>query len=161
MVVDDGDIIRGLGFVALYCAYLEEAVDAVVDALVSVGVTTEEGLVRMPTSKKIKFCRKAIANHAQTHEEMQELDAGLEYAAVKLEHRNDLVHGRIYAQYGGADIRKSGRQGVPDREVTSTELYQLANELFSAREPLIRGSMFSIRRAFASLAQTRPSVPNQ
>lgn len=28
-LVDDGDLIRGLGYVALYSAYLEEAIDEV------------------------------------------------------------------------------------------------------------------------------------
>ena len=34
-LVDDGDVIRGLGFVTLYAAYLEEAVDECVDVLLA------------------------------------------------------------------------------------------------------------------------------
>lgn len=150
MIADDGDIIRGLGFVALYSGYLEEAVDCVVEALISAGIPPKCHFDRAPISAKIQFCQKSIAPLLVTNEEMRELDYGLKYSAEKLERRNDLIHGRIYAQYGGADIRKSGRKGVPNREVTSKELYSLANELFSAREPLLHGCMFSINRAFTS-----------
>lgn len=148
VIRDDGDVIKGLGYLALYGAYLEEAIDGVLEALLSCGVPHENGIERAMTSRKIKFCRSGISGLVEKNEEMAALDAGLDHASRLFDRRNDLIHGRFYAQYGGKDIRKSGRKNVPDREVVSGELYSLANELFDARDPLLKGSMFSIWRAF-------------
>ncbi len=36
MIPDDGDIVRGLGFVALYAAYLEEQIDNLLTMLAAI-----------------------------------------------------------------------------------------------------------------------------
>jgi len=112
-LADDGDIIRGVGFVAIYSAYLEECVDDVLVALREVGTQFEDGIDRAQTSRKIRACRKAIGPLTAINEEMAVLDAGLDETLTLLERRNDVIHGRIYSQYGGPEIRKSGRLGVP------------------------------------------------
>ena len=59
MLQNDGDIVRGLGFVALYSAYLEEQIDNLLFKLSEVEEFTDEEQ-RWPVSRKIKKA-KAIA----------------------------------------------------------------------------------------------------
>lgn len=44
--------------------------------------------------------------------------------------RNEVIHGRFYAGNDRSDNLKSGGPGVPDRQVTPDELYDLAELLF-------------------------------
>ena len=53
MLNDDGDIVRGLGFVALYSAYLEEQIDNLLFMLSAAEEFTEKEQ-RWPVSRKIK-----------------------------------------------------------------------------------------------------------
>jgi len=58
---------------------------------------------------------------------MAALDQVLVKSIEILDRRNDIVHGRLYGQTGRDDAdRKSGRLGVPDRNVDANELYELA-----------------------------------
>ena len=59
MLNDDGDIVRGLGFVALYAAYLEEQIDNLLEALVQVE-TYDSAKQRWPISRKIKHAIDVI-----------------------------------------------------------------------------------------------------
>lgn len=149
MIADDGDVVRGLGFVALYSAYLEEAIDQVVEALSYHHVFSDPDLARAPASRKLHFCKASIRTLIPTNPEMNDLDQALDHAGQLLEERNVVIHGRLYARYGAPDVRRAGRPGVPDQEAISAELYALANRLFDATRPLMSGSMFSIHRAFA------------
>jgi hypothetical protein len=60
MLQNDNDIVRGLGFVALYSAYLEEQIDKFLFMLSEVEKFTEKEQ-RWPVSQKIEKA-KAIAN---------------------------------------------------------------------------------------------------
>ena len=52
---DDGDLIRGLGFVALYAAYLEEAVDECLACLLPAGGPQYDKILRQPTGQKVEY----------------------------------------------------------------------------------------------------------
>jgi hypothetical protein len=78
MIADDGDIIRGLGYVALYSAYLEEAIDQVVEALIAHRVPAERNIVRAPASRKIRFSKDSIGRLISSNEEMARLPAEVE-----------------------------------------------------------------------------------
>jgi hypothetical protein len=117
---DDRDIIRGLGYVALYAGYLEEGID---ECVVALSLTPS----KQPASKKARHCIK----------QAKVLGVGVIADALKrsialLERRNEVIHGRLYGQVNGPDIRRSGRIGKPAVEVTSAELYALADDIFEA-----------------------------
>jgi len=146
MIEDDGDVIRGLGFVALYAAYLEEQIDDLLTLLSA--IDTNNTQVRpWQISKKIKYAIKLL----------KKLDAsefpGLEqdlYTCLQLfEDRNELIHGRIYANIGRPHTLKSGRD-LPDREVSSMELYRLANEFLAFRDEISRPMIFKLPRELQS-----------
>lgn len=145
-LADDGDVIKGLGFVALYTAYLEESVDECVDVLLAADPEPDDRMHRRPTSEKVRYSQRQLERLAPLPAELSQLPAVLAYVIELLEQRNQLVHGRIYAEYGAPDRLRSGRRGVPDREVTSAELYELANTIFEIRTPLMHASMFALPR---------------
>ena len=74
----------------------------------------------------------------------------LDACSERFEGRNEVVRGRIY---GGVNDRpdtlKSARSNVPERQIDSAELYQLANDLDALRASVYRPMIFRIPRAIA------------
>jgi hypothetical protein len=119
---DDGDIIRGLGFVALYAGYLEEGIDECAAAL-----SLPPNKRPRPASEKARHCVKRTKALG-----VDIITDALERSIALLESRNEMIHGRFYEQVHGPDIRKSGRPGKSTVEVTSAELYSLADEILKS-----------------------------
>ena len=148
-IQNDGDIIRGLGNVALYCAYLEEAIDWVLTALDTVGIYLPAGNEKWPASRKISFSRGQISHLTKSAPDMAALDQVL-VKSTEIFDRNDVVHGRLYGQTGRDDAdRKSGRLGVPDRNVDANELYELAVDADEVSSALVLKT-FAIHRDWIS-----------
>lgn len=147
MLKNDKDNIKGLGFVALYSAYLEEQIDHLLFMLSAIEEFTDEEQL-WPVSRKIKKA-KSIASKID-FEERDDLLANLDAAKNAFEERNKLVHGRIYANFDRPDTLKSGRPNTPDRVVEPVELYELANYFGNLRGEIYRPMIFKIPRALAS-----------
>ncbi|MFH1955257.1 MAG: hypothetical protein ABIL06_27025 [Pseudomonadota bacterium] len=147
MIQNDDDIIRGLGFVALYSAYLEEQVDSLLFMLRVVEEFTDEEQ-RWPVSRKIKKA-KAVARKFE-FEGRDELIENLDLAKEAFEERNKIVHGRIYANFDRPDTLRSGRPNTPDRLIEADELYDLANHFSDLQGEIYRPMIFKIPRALAS-----------
>jgi len=141
---DDGEIVRGLGFVALYSAYLEEQIDNLLFMLRPVEDFTEEEQ-RWPVSRKIGKA-KAVAGKFD-FEGRDKLIEVLDEAKGAFEKRNKIVHGRIYANFDRPDTLKSGRPNTADREIASAELYELANYFSDLQGEVYRPMIFKIPRA--------------
>jgi len=137
----DNDVIRGLGFVALYAAYLEEQIDSLLFMLESIEPFPENEQ-RWPTSQKIDKARRLIARLSFGYRDA--LLADLDTCKQLLRWRNEVIHGRIYAKFDRPDTLKSGRANVPDRVVESSELYDLAENLGEARAAVLRPMIFQI-----------------
>ena len=146
MLKSDGDIIRGLGFVALYSAYLEEQIDNLLLMLSAVEKFTKEEQL-WPVSRKIKKA-KEIARKFD-FEGRNELLSILALAKDAFEERNKVVHGRIYANFDRPDTLKSGRPNTPDRSIAADELYELANHFFDLQDEVYRPMIFKIPKALA------------
>jgi hypothetical protein len=142
---DDGDMIRGLGFVALNAAYIEEKIDECLELFISIGMS-DKSMRRTQVSSKLKELKRLLAAFTPFPQELDYLPDHLESVRELLERRNEMIHGRIYVDPALGDVRRSGRVGVPDTAATSLELYNLANELASAIDPLAHASVFRLRR---------------
>ena len=142
----DNDIVRALGFVALYAAYVEESVDVVMERLSSVKDITDKER-KWPTSRKIKWCKQVLVSLES--QELNELINLLNDTKDALEDRNDVIHGRIYAGNERSDNLKSGRPGISERKVTSDELFKLAKELFKLQALVPNINLFATMRAIA------------
>jgi hypothetical protein len=140
----DNDVVRGLGFVALYAAYLEEQIDNLLFMLQSIEQFPEKER-RWPTSKKIDKAKRLVRRLVFEYREALEYD--LDASKKLLDWRNEVIHGRIYANFDRPNTLKSGRPNKPDRIVTPDELYDLADNLAEARLALYRPMIFQIPRS--------------
>lgn len=144
MLENDGDIVRGLGFVTLYSAYLEEQIDNLLTLLHPIEEYGEEKK-RWQVSRKIKHVKQIVEN--LNFEGRDDLIQNLSRCKDLFEVRNELVHGRIYANFDRPDTLRSGRSNTPDREVDAEELYRLANGFNDFRSEIYRPMIFEIPKA--------------
>jgi hypothetical protein len=149
---NDGDIVRGLGFVALYSAYLEEQIDGLLFMLSQVEEYSDEEQ-RWPVSRKIKKAKAVASTFA--FEGRNDLIENLDLAKEAFEERNKIVHGRIYANFDRPDTLKSGRRDIPERVIDAAELYKLANHFSDLRGEIYRPMIFKIPGALASNEKTK------
>lgn len=147
MLNDDGDIVRGLGFVALYSAYLEEQIDNLLFMLNAVEEFTEKEQ-RWPVSRKIKKAKALAAKFDFNGRD--DLLTVLDGAKTAFEERNKIVHGRIYANFDRPDTLESGRPNTFNREIVAAELYELANYFSDLQGEVYRPMIFKIPRALAN-----------
>lgn len=143
---NDGDIVRGLGFVALHSGYLEEQVENLLRLLDPIEPFTEQ-VQRSRIGDKIRSAKAVLAKI--DFETRDETIACLDTCKKAFEWRNEIIHGRIYAGFDREDTLKSGRPNVPDRAVDAQELYDLANHLADLRAGVYRPMIIKIPRALA------------
>ena len=144
MIEDDGDIVRGLGFVCLYSAYLEEQIDNLLIILNPVDEFGEDKK-RWQISRKIRHT-KGVLEHLE-FDSRDDLILNLDICIEIFEARNLFIHGRIYGGFDRPDTLKSGRPNIPDRSIESSELYRLANECNEFIIAIYRPTIFQIPRA--------------
>ena len=137
----DNDVVRGLGFVALYAAYLEEQIDNLLFMLEPVEPFPENEQ-RWPTSKKIEKAKRLVAGLSFGYRDVLLCD--LETCKNLLKWRNEVIHGRIYANFDRPDTLRSGRANVPERVVEAAELYDLAENFSEARAAVLRPMILQI-----------------
>lgn len=143
----DNDIVRGLGFVSLYSAYLEEQIDNLLYMLSKVEKFTDEEQ-RWQVSRKIKKAKSILSKI--DFEGRADLLADLDAAINAFEERNKIVHGRIYGGFDRPDTLKAGRPNTPDSVIEPVELYELANCFDELRGEIYRPMVFKIPRALAN-----------
>ena len=129
-LVDDGDIVRGLGFVTIYAAWVEEDVDDLLRLMNDIE-QFDEKKQRWQISRKLKHAAELVRK--LNSNALRGLPEALEGAIDLFERRNEFVHGRIYAGHNRIDYLKGGRPNTPTKPITSSELYCLANEIWSYR----------------------------
>lgn len=149
-VHDDGDIVRGLGYVTLYAAYVEEAVEECVAVLAAVDQAPPNNLNKRPISERIAYIEERLKGFGQLTEEMAQMPDLLIGVRDLLRWRNEIIHGRIYGGLQGAqDELRPSRADRSLRPITSEELYSLANQMMAAVPSLNAASMFQLRRLVA------------
>jgi hypothetical protein len=143
MIENDGDIIRGLGFVTLYSAYLEEQIDNLLEMLNTIEAYDSKKQ-RWKISIKIKHAKEIIDR--LDGDGISEFGADLITSLELFEERNEVVHGRIYGGFDRPDTLKSGRSNVPDRNIFPEELYDLANEFHEFSNAIYAAMVFKLPR---------------
>lgn len=146
-MTDDGNIVMGVGYVSIYSAHAEKDVDDLLFML-NGGKPVSPKLHCNPTRTKIKHALTVVQSLASS--ELENLERALAKADSLFERRNEIIHGRIYAGYERKDVLKSGRIGVPDRPVSSKELYDLASDFRRFRGHIKKAMPFKLFRALAA-----------
>jgi hypothetical protein len=144
---DDGDVVKGLGFVALHSAYLEEAVEDCVATFVEAGAIAPDKIFSVPTSKQVECLKQEVLQRGQLPTELVRFPDLLDHVLDLLKLRHELIHGRIYGGLGPneGELRRGRRHNVT-RKIRSEELYGLANRINKACSSLRGASMFSLQR---------------
>lgn len=147
MVQNDGDIVRGLGFVTMYAAWVEEAVDDILRQLSAHG-KLDEKTQRRQISQKLKLAAKLV--NCLQNAQLDGLPMLLLDGVNLFERRNEVIHGRIYAFDSQTVCLRSGWQNGPARNVTAAELYALAIDFYNYRLHLISPQVIRLPIAVTS-----------
>lgn len=143
---DDGDIVKALGYLAFYAAYVEEAIDECLLKLTPHDPNPPKKLQRFPTSQKIAYIKLRLDSKKLT-QELTHFPDLLDTLIDLFDERNEFIHGRIYGSLQGkSDILRPGRPAGTEREVSSRELIDLANLFFKALSPLNQAAYHSFHR---------------
>jgi hypothetical protein len=152
MIHEDQDIVRGLGFVTMYSAWLEQDVDDILEILSPVS-PFEQKIQRMRIGQKIKYTATQL-EQLLNNETIVELPNILRNSIELFERRNELIHGRIFAGHDKTAYLQSGRPNVPTRVVSAAEIYQLAKDFFNYRGHLIAAQVIRLPTVVAAHALT-------
>jgi hypothetical protein len=146
-ITDDGDIVRGLGFVTLYAAYMEEALEECAGILKEKNSFPPREVSKGPISKLIADLESSTSRHQPLPPDLSYFPGLLVHIRTLVERRNEVIHGRIYAGLGGreAELRPS-RPNRQIRQIDSHELYDLANSFFATLDALHSAYKFSLNR---------------
>lgn len=124
----EGDLIRPLGLVTLYCAHAEEELDNLLQALSAVEPFDRRER-QWTVGQKLAHAERLIQKL-----DSDDLLAGLRAALAEgrrlVERRNDFVHRSIYA--GGRLV--SNRAGIPEEHVAAQDLTAFAESVFAWKE---------------------------
>ncbi|WP_049721912.1 hypothetical protein [Gilvimarinus polysaccharolyticus] len=120
---DGDDVVKSVGYLTLYGAYLEEQIELLLYSIES--LSPYKGGFQI--SSKIDHARKFFER--QTKNDFRSIISDLKLCKEIFEDRNVIVHGRVYAKSGCLDILKSSRPKVEEREISSAEINILVNEM--------------------------------
>jgi hypothetical protein len=132
-LIDDGDIVRAIGYVVIYAAYLEKSIDECLELFIELNKFNKKEAIKQmkkPTSQKIKFIEKQIELLKYDSFDIKNRTILLPNISDLLEQRNIAIHSGIYAIPSFGDIQISSRDNEKN-EIHSNQLYLLANELFN------------------------------
>lgn len=146
-LADDGDVVRGLGFVTMYAAWVEEDVDDLLRMMNPVE-PFDEPKQRWQISRKLRHAAGVV--RTLNSGELAGLPEALEGAVDLFDRRNHFIHGRIYAGHDRVDYIQGGRPNAPTVPITSAELYALANEIWGYRGHFIGPQLFRLPRAIGN-----------
>jgi hypothetical protein len=142
----EGDLIRPLGLVTLYFGYAEFEVDALLDALVGIGLAVDRPR-NASLGQKLATVRDVLSR--QKIAEAGELIAIVDEGRPLIELRNTLVHSSIVA---GGRVRPSDR-ARSDMTVTPEQLTQLADAIFNWKERLSATRQLQLMPALQRMEQ--------
>jgi hypothetical protein len=141
---DDGDFIRGLGYVTMYSAWTEDDVDELLYQLDSIESFDKKKQI-LPISQKLKHAAKLVGKLDCV--ELNELPDNLEKGIGLFNTRNLLIHGKISYAIENLYVVKPGRPKEPSKTVASKDVYDLANEFCSYRVLILDPMYETIPRA--------------
>lgn len=152
-IKNDGDLIRAVGYVAIYSAYVEEAIEEIITEMQRLDATIEEKIFRQQISQQIKFIKKWCLNQQLLGSQLTGFDHFLDSLSILINQRNEIIHGRIYSAPGSNDILKPARGGREAKVADPAEVYKLANDLFEVIPSLNTVSLFRLAKSLQSVGK--------
>jgi hypothetical protein len=146
---DDGDIIRGLGYVTLYAAYLEEEIELLFNRISGKDQFFKKTKKNYQTREKLKYIKQITSKWSNPPFEIRQFIDYADEALTLLDRRNLVIHGRIYADRQTGATLKPARSGCKPIPANSADLYALAQELAKARVRCMQATQQAIDRYHA------------
>lgn len=153
---DTGDIIRAVGFVAIYGAYVEDRIAELID--MAIGAIALRENIRLVSAKDqarhlLAGLKTAYSNASDFHTKQQDLKRitdVLSEVEEYLKERHIVIHSTLTAQNGSDKIIRKNRRNKTEEEVSSKEVIDLANNLYSLQTG-IDGLKFPVERLLKNL----------
>jgi hypothetical protein len=145
MLLDDGDIIKACGFLAIYSGNLEDELDELYGIAKSFCPEPAD-YEHLRFTDKSKHLRKALSrayevspDFAQKAGEEPRVKAVLKQCKVVADGRNEIIHSSISAEADGRTVLRNTRDGTT-RDASSAKVYELANEVWE-----MHGAVYGLR----------------
>ncbi|CZG10910.1 hypothetical protein SC738_01510 [Legionella pneumophila serogroup 1] len=155
-IFDDGDIIRGVGFVAVYSAYLEDQISDLVKLASPHLPTLRENIHQLSLGDQAKHLRKALSklfnksslDYISKAQEQHQVEKTLKIVEKITAERNEAIHSVLISNNMGTVMQKNSRLNT-EHEINSAYFYELANYIFELQSQVF-GLQFPITRLIAN-----------
>ncbi|HAU1249845.1 TPA: hypothetical protein F8R87_08495 [Legionella pneumophila] len=149
-IYDDGDIIRGVGFVAVYSAYLEDEVVELIELTAHI-TSLRKNIHQLSLTDQAKHLRKVFKKlFEETHdwigkkEEQTQTAHILKIVEKITSERNQTIHSQLISNQAGIITQKNRRLNTKN-QIKSADVYNLANYIFDLTSE-VRRLQFTIGR---------------
>ena len=157
-VIDNGDIVRAVGFVTIYGAYLEDRIAELIDMIKNV-ISLKENITGFSASNQVKHLLTAFKNayniapdYLTKQQELEQVVSILSAVGGHLKDRHVVIHSTLISKSGGDVIIRKNRRTDTEEQVESKEVIDLANDLFDLQSQ-INGLKFPIKRLVQALSK--------
>ncbi|CAM3016765.1 hypothetical protein [Legionella worsleiensis] len=149
-IFDDGDVIRGVGFVAVYNAYLEDNIAELIEITTQI-TSLKKNIQKLSLSDQAKHLSKALAKlFKETHdwngkeEDQAQTKQVLKNVEKITVERNKTIHSVLISNQAGVVTQKNRRLNI-ESKINSTDVYDLANYIFELQSQ-VKAIRFAIQR---------------
>lgn len=149
-IYDDDDIIRGVGFVAVYSAYLEDEVVKLIELTTHI-MPLRKNIHQLSLADQAKHLRKILKKlFEQTNDWIDKKEEQTQTAHIlKIVEkitlkRNQIIHSQLISNQAGIITQKSRRLKT-ENQIKSADVYELANYIFDLTSE-VRRVQFTISR---------------
>ena len=141
MLNDDGDIIRAVGYVAVYGAYLEDRIAELIE-LTEKSIELRKNIHNLSASDQVKHLLTAltkksvnIPTYRSRDADIKEITQTLKSVQLFTEERNHVIHSVLMSNTAGI-ITQINRRSKTRVLINSKEVIDFANDLFSFQTKL-------------------------
>lgn len=149
-IFDDGDVIRGVGFVAVYSAYLEDEIAELIELTMNL-TPLRKNIHQLSLTDQAKHLRKALQKlFKETHHwngkeaEQTQTAHTLKVVEKITPERNQAIHSQLISNQAGIITQKNRRLNTQG-QIKSSDVYELANYIFDLTSE-VRRIQFTIGR---------------
>jgi hypothetical protein len=154
-ITDNGDIVRAVGFVAIYGAYLEDRIAELVE-LSEKHINLRKNIHKLSasdqarhllTSLKIKF-DKAPQYHSKDSD-IEKVTITLNAVEPVLKERHHVIHSTLISNSRDGAVTQKNRRSNTEDQIESKEIIDLANEIFELQSQ-VSSLDFPIKRLISA-----------
>jgi hypothetical protein len=160
-IFDDGDIVRAVGFLAIYFGNLEDEVDELISAAVASGLfSSDPDIGRRNFRDKLRYIKRGFAAAFESRqpylymeEDRRQVRSTLIACKEAAKRRNELMHLPIFGDRQGRGRTYQRLRDGTMNQIYSRQIYELANRVSD-----LGGAVYGMTFVLSHI-QTRPEAP--